>query len=103
MVLSFLPLFTVSFFELSECEGNDSNSELQNELPLEFINQVPVPDRNTLPLNFCYRRRLSRNLLDVDHMSGCKTEDFHTWAGPECICTVFGNPRGAYHICNFDH
>ena len=91
--------FKPSFFDDPEAEETVSKSDCESDLPLEFLNYVSNREPRTLPLNFWYRRYLANKLFDCDHMKGCKTETFHVWSEPGCICITCEKHRGAYHLC----
>ena len=91
--------FRPSFLGPKAMEVEHSVSAQDEEVPVELLNQVPHNQDLILPQNPWYRKNLARKLFDIDHMNACRTEDFHNWAKPDCICTLCGNHREAYHSC----
>ena len=55
-----------------------------------------------LPVSQKARRRLCRELFDLDHFQLCQTNTFHPSPSPNCLCANCGNHAHMYHarFCN---
>ena len=53
-----------------------------------------------LPSNSVYRKKLAKQIFDLDHRSICKTEDFHSKPNiSSCICKHCNLSMNWYHQC----
>jgi len=64
-------------------------------IPTEFWSTRVIQN---IPMNKFYRKRLMRELFDVDHMDICTRKNFHVRSEADCICKICSNPAHAYHI-----
>jgi len=91
--------YKISFLDISP---SPSPTDIYKDIPSTFW-----LSRTFFSLPVCQksRRRLCRELLDLDHFQICQTTTFHPSPTLSCICTLCGNHAHTYHarFCPSNH
>ena len=78
--------------------GDDLSQVIESIPPPFWLSRIPL----SIPIYRKSRRRLMREILDLDHYTLCRTTSFHPHSLYSCICIHCGGSAHYYHerYCN---
>ena len=84
----------LSFLKNSQPDDDDPN-DIISRIPSAFWSTRII---NSIPVNVFYRKRLMREVLDLQHMELCKNKKFHVYSEENCVCIICSKHAHPYHI-----
>ena len=83
----------MSFLENTQCD-----MERYDPVPLIPSTFWITRQIETMPTNMYYRKMIMRDIFDIDHLSICSNNNFHTRAEESCVCRICSNHAHPYHL-----